>query len=289
MTNNSVSVNLCEGVIRRPSSFLFQFFDTLTNLSHIKKGIIWGWYQYLSKLDGAADWTFMNYGYAPLDQRELELELRPEDQQNRYCIQLYQRVAGAVELCGKSLLEVGCGRGGGASFIARYHQPHSLTAVDFSSRAVAFCKGHYHDEGLSFLHADAERLPLPADSFDAVINVESSHCYNSMDRFLREVRRVLRPGGHFLFADIRLYEAAPLLRKQLSCAGLRLLEEERMNTNVLKALELDNERKLTLIRNTAPRFMQERLQQFAGLMGSPVHRRFLTDEWEYLRFTLEKV
>jgi SAM-dependent methyltransferase len=289
VTNNSVSVNFGEGVTRRPASFMFRIFDTLASLSLVKKVIIRAWYQYLSTLDRNADWTFMNYGYAPLDGREPEIELYPEDQPNRYCIRLYQRVTGAIDLRGKNLLEVGCGRGGGASFIKRYSQPRSMTAVDFSSRAIAFCQSHYRSEGLTFLHADAESLPLPAASFDVVINVESSHCYNSMDRFLREVSRVLRPGGHFLFADIRLREAVPLLREQLARASLRVLEEELITANVLKALELDNERKLVLIQSKAPGFVRARLQQFAGLTGSPVYRRFLTGEWEYFRFTLQKV
>jgi ubiquinone/menaquinone biosynthesis C-methylase UbiE len=289
VTNNSVSVSFDESVIRRPASLMFRFFDSLADISPVKKIIIRSWYQYLSSLDRDAEVTFMNYGYAPLDKGEPEMKLRTEDQPNRYCIQLYQRVAGVVELRGKNLLEVGCGRGGGASFIARYQQPGSMMAVDFSSRAIDFCRGHYRDEGLSFHKADAENLPYSADSFDVIINVESSHCYNSMARFLREVVRVLRPGGHFLFADIRRPASVPLLREQLKRAGLRVLEEELINANVLKALELDNERKLALIRSKAPRFVQGRLQQFAGLMGSPVYRKFLTGEWEYLRFALQKM
>jgi SAM-dependent methyltransferase len=41
---------------------------------------------------------------------------------------------------------------------------------------------------------------------DAVVNIESSHCYESMDTFLSEACRVLRPGGRFFFADLRKYE-----------------------------------------------------------------------------------
>ncbi len=36
-----------------------------------------------------------------------------------------------------------------------------------------------------------------------MINIESSHCYGSMTRFLSEVSRVLRPNGYLLLADLR--------------------------------------------------------------------------------------
>ena len=58
-----------------------------------------------------------------------------------------------------------------------------------------------HDTLLA--HVDSEDLPFPDDSFDAVINIESSHTYPNFSRFLAEVARVLRPGGHFLYTDVR--------------------------------------------------------------------------------------
>ena len=55
----------------------------------------------------------------------------------------------------------------------------------------------------SLCPGDAENLPFEDNSFDAIINVESSHCYGNVEQFLREVHRVLRPGGDFLFVDLR--------------------------------------------------------------------------------------
>jgi ubiquinone/menaquinone biosynthesis C-methylase UbiE len=53
------------------------------------------------------------------------------------------------------------------------------------------------------VQGDAENLPFDDESFDAVINIEASHLYPQLPRFLAEVARVLRPGGHFLYADLR--------------------------------------------------------------------------------------
>ena len=56
------------------------------------------------------------------------------------------------------------------------------------------------------MQADAEKLPFDDESFDAIINVESSHCYPHIDSFLSEVRRVLAPGGCFGIVDFRKIE-----------------------------------------------------------------------------------
>ena len=61
------------------------------------------------------------------------------------------------------------------------------------------------------MQGDAQNLPFPDESFDAVINVEASHIYPNFERFLGEVARVLRPGGHFLYADFRNRDGLPRL------------------------------------------------------------------------------
>jgi ubiquinone/menaquinone biosynthesis C-methylase UbiE len=54
---------------------------------------------------------------------------------------------------------------------------------------------------LSFIKGDAEALAFDAGSFGAVINIESSHCYGSMETFLANAKRVLCQKGYFLYAD----------------------------------------------------------------------------------------
>jgi ubiquinone/menaquinone biosynthesis C-methylase UbiE len=45
------------------------------------------------------------------------------------------------------------------------------------------------------VQGDAQNLPFPDQSFDAVINVEASHIYPEFERFVGEVARVLPPEG----------------------------------------------------------------------------------------------
>jgi SAM-dependent methyltransferase len=247
------------------------------------------WYSAISRLDRDADMTFMNYGWADLDHGAPALALPPEDERNRYCIQLYHRVAGAVELRGRDVLEVGCGRGGGAAYIARALQPRTTTGLDYTRQSIEFCRRHHAAPGLSFVQGDAEALQFPAGSFDAVVNVESSHCYGSMAKFLGGVRRVLRPGGHFLYADHRDRANLATWRRQLADSGLNVLDEDPINANVVRALELDDARKRALIDRRVPEMLRPMFYEFAAMQGTRSLYGTLRDGTKtYMRFVLQK-
>ena len=170
---------------------VFYFFDLFPRL---KKWFWKTWYTVFAQKVSNSDLKFMNYGYFD---SELNLKLGPEDEVNRYTIQLYHHVATQINLKDLKVLEVGSGRGGGADYIARYLNPKKMTGIDISPSAIALCKKNYTSSNLVFQQGDAEQLPFLNNSFDAIINVESSHCYASMDKFLNEVKRVLKPGGSF--------------------------------------------------------------------------------------------
>lgn len=255
---------------------------------NVKSPLKRAWYEGISALDREADMLFMNYGWAPVA-GDACLALRPEDESNRYSIQLYHRVASATDLVGLDVLEVGCGRGGGASYVMRYLGPRTLIGVDRTARAISFCQEHYLIHGLTFVRGDAEALEFDEGMFDAVINVESSHCYGAMDRFLAEVYRVLKPGGSLLYADLWDREVVSLLRRQFDEAGLAVVEEELLNDAVVRALKLDDARKKALIQAKVPRLLRPVFIQFAAMEGiASSHEMLRRGASQYWRFVLQK-
>jgi SAM-dependent methyltransferase len=243
------------------------------------------WYRFMTHLDKEADMVFMNYGFAEAGS---QLELLGEDEVNRYCIQLYHHVASGVELKDRDVLEIGCGRGGGASYVARYLGPRSVTGMDLAPNAVEFCRGHHNADGLDFVCGDAVDLPFADGSFDAVINVESSHCYSSMREFLGEVHRTLRPDGHLLLADRRDRRGIVALRSQFARHGFHVVSERRITPNILRALDMDNERKLALIHRGVPGLWRKMFKQFAATPGTSMYESFRKGHWEYFSFVLRR-
>jgi hypothetical protein len=115
-----------------------KIFATLLKLSpsSIQNKLWKWWYQKLSKSHDKKDFRFMNYGY--IDSTPPSLEFY--DEPYRLFIQLYEMNIRNIEFHNKWPLEVGSGRGGGASWVARTMNPSSLTGVDFSGEAVSLSK-----------------------------------------------------------------------------------------------------------------------------------------------------
>ncbi|MET4098114.1 SAM-dependent methyltransferase [Agrococcus sp. UYP10] len=244
-------------------------------------------YELLAARVQRPEWAFMNYGYLvqpPADRPVLDAA----DEPDRLCIQLYDHVLTGTDLRGADVLEVGCGRGGGASFIARYRAPRATIGLDLSRRAVALCRRHRRAPGLSFVEGDALALPFPDDAFDAVVNVESSHCYSSMDDFLAEVHRVLRPGGSLLFADLRPAREMAALRRRLGEGPLELVDLDDITADVRGALDLDDDRRRALMEAWIPRRFHRAFAPFAGFRGTETFAKLERREIQYVSARLVK-
>ncbi len=235
----------------------------------------------------AAHWTFMNYGYLDEDESRRPT-LAPADRDERYPIYLYHRVASQVDLSGREILEVGSGRGGGASYVKRYLGPRRVVGVDIAHSAVALCRRVHRVEGLEFRQGEAQALPVEDASFDAVLNVESSHCYPSIDRFLAEVMRALRPGGHFLYADLHHEATLRDFERACAAAGLEIVERADISAGVARALEEDSERRRRWSEENAPVFAQGAVQAFVGVRGTRVPRALARGSTLYLAYVMRK-
>lgn len=246
------------------------------------------WYRYVSSVFMDPRVVFLNYGYADLDGDTAKLGLQTIDEPNRYSIQLYHHAASAIDLNRLGVLEVSCGHGGGASYMMRYLKPKFIVAVDRNGKAMDSCKRHSSVDGLSFSQGDAESLQFLDNTFDVIVNVEASHCYGDMDRFLSEVARVLRPGGYFLFADIRFRSEGRRLHEQLVRSSLEIIKQEVISPNVVRGLELDSERRLNLIAQLVPKMLRQLFRQFAGVKGSQLYKGLRSGGQVYVSYALQK-
>jgi SAM-dependent methyltransferase len=237
------------------------------------------WYPYVTRRLRGEEVEFLNYGFET--DPPMGLPLAPADEPDRACIQLYHHVGTQVELAGKHVLEVSCGHGGGASYLARTQQPATYTGIDVNAAGIRLCEERHTVEGLSFFRGDAESLPFASETVDVVINIEASHCYGEFPQFLEEVARVLRPGGHFLYADFRFDSERPAWELALASCPLEVLRGQVISLEVLRGLDLNAPRSLDLITRRLPKWMHSPGRDFAGIPGSYVYRALQSSKAVY--------
>jgi len=260
--------------------------DHLFSIGWIGKALWKLWYPLLTRRLQGEEVLFLNYAYE--EEPPMCIPLSPEDEMNRACIQLYHHVATQAPLRGKSVLEVSFGHGGGASYLARALQPQRYTALDLNPAGIRLCLERHQIEGLVFIRGDAENLPFAPETFDAVINVEASHCYPNFPRFLAEVARVLRPGGHFLYADFRFGDRLAEWEQAISAAPLQILRTRNINAEVLRGMNQNSSRSLDLVERRLPKFLRSLGRDFAGTKGSRIYNALYSGELSYRSYCFEK-
>lgn len=108
-------------------------------------------------------------------------------------------------VCGKVVLDVASGEGYGSRLLAEVAE--SIMGVDVDPAAVSHAAKTYIRSNLSYRHGSATALPLDDASVDAVVSFETLEHLDDHDGMLREVKRVLRPGGLMVMStpDKRFY------------------------------------------------------------------------------------
>jgi O-methyltransferase len=185
------------------------------------------------------EFIFLNYGYAHASTGAGDW-IEPRDHCYKLHLNLVHHVLSGVALAGRRVLEVGSGRGGNCYFLSRYTQANQIYGIDLCEANVRFCQAVHHLPNVTFLRGDAQQLPFSGETFDVVLNLESSHCYPHFERFLAEVYRVLKPGGIFCYADLWFLQFVKLdwdsRKRALDAAPFSILSEEDISEPVFQAL-----------------------------------------------------
>lgn len=105
---------------------------------------------------------------------------------------------------GKDVLDIACGEGYGSSILAE--AARSVTGVDVDAAAVAHAGKAYPRANLKFMHGDCAAIPLADASVDCVVSFETLEHHDQHEEMLREVKRVLRPGGVLVISTPDRYE-----------------------------------------------------------------------------------
>ena len=210
---------------------------------------------------------FMNHGFYP-PYRSLEKYFL------RNQASLYFNLIEDLDLSNKSLLDVGCGRGGGAMVYRDHTNIRNISACDINPLSIKFCKTAH--TGIDFKVCNATALEYDDQSFNIITNVESSHCYSNFEKFINEVYRVLAPGGIFCYTDV-FYPNDLKITTLYQSKLFKNIEEKNITKNVLDSCR-DNKKSFSQISDI-------KLRDFFVNIATEKEQSYCTGTISYRKFT----
>ena len=139
-----------------------------------------------------------------------------------------------ILISNKNILEIGCGNGGGLINIGKNFPLSKFIGIDFSAKNIKKCKKNNTYTNINFNVDNAEHLFTCNDnSYDIVINVESSHCYENIQKFYNNVYRVLKKDGIFCYTDFAQTNSWKHLEELIINNGFELIDKNDITENVL--------------------------------------------------------
>jgi ubiquinone/menaquinone biosynthesis C-methylase UbiE/uncharacterized membrane protein YphA (DoxX/SURF4 family) len=120
----------------------------------------------------------------------------------------------------RRLLDVGCGPGQVTLFIAESLPGTDVTGVDIAPTMIELARGHAAKspavDRVRFEVADVAHLPFPDGTFDVVASTGSIKHWPDQRAALRELHRVLVPGGRVLLAEMNRLAPPAAIERQRS-------------------------------------------------------------------------
>lgn len=107
-------------------------------------------------------------------------------------------------------IEIACGTGTLLELVLKWRKwkrlpTVNIVGVDYAESMLAGARKRFvGNKNISFRHADAAKLPFAEASFDTANIANAVHCFPEVELSLREVFRVLKPGGS-MAANVLLY------------------------------------------------------------------------------------
>jgi SAM-dependent methyltransferase len=100
---------------------------------------------------------------------------------------------------GKIVLDIASGEGYGSSMLAKVAE--KVFGVDISVDSVSHARERYQEENLEFIVGSCDSIPLPDFSVDLVVSFETIEHHEKHEEMIREIKRVLRPGGALIISS----------------------------------------------------------------------------------------
>lgn len=258
------------------------------------------------------------------DESESERAFRASYEHDKYQLQLYKEL---VALAGEdhptlrrrkklSILDVGCGAGGGLCELQTMFPQAEIAGLDLSIQALERSKEAWHrfaahvsefrDRKLRLYHQSCEIMRGVAScSVDVVVAVQSLQEVRDLDQGVSEIERVLKPGGLLFVADFippdeqadhvhrsllgPIASGSPTSKHADAAPAFEVVHEQLASFEAAMGSKLGSAKTDELILRFTPEEFHDELRSFFFVENSPLYEMLARDQMGYRLVCLQKL
>lgn len=148
----------------------------------------------------------------------------------------------SAKAAGKKILEIGCGDGYGAYYLAQAAQ--EVTGIDYENEVILRAQDKYKSSNLKFITMEATDLRFEDGAFDIICSFQVIEHIpeENLPRYLSEIRRALKDNGSFYLSTLNLAHnmKSPVTYKknQAHCKEFRLPELKGLLSSFFSGIEI---------------------------------------------------
>ena len=136
----------------------------------------------------------MNVGYYPSSNIVQE-----KDTMFKNDITMYLRMLDNIDTHSKTILDIGCGRGGGTVVYQEYFKFKKIVGIDINKDLIDFCNKKHKD--IEFHIMDIDNISFNDNSFDIVTAIESLYYCKNQTKLFNNINKIIKHEGYFIISD----------------------------------------------------------------------------------------
>lgn len=241
-------------------------------------------YNFIGNFSWLSSSQYMNHGVA---EEGMTVDNTSLLEMMQFARNLYLHLFKQAPPDGKCVMEIGCGRGAGLAVMHEFYNPSRTVGVDLSDTNIRRCRKTHGKLGIEFIRGDAEKQIFPDKTFDAVFNLESSHCYVSKKSFYSNVHSVLKDDGTFVYSDAFWKTTLDTeVEKVLDEVGFIIEKKEDITEKVFRSIKIKAYIKEHFMKKGILRFKV--MNNFVAGPGSMMYECFDNGSVVYNLYVLKK-
>jgi ubiquinone/menaquinone biosynthesis C-methylase UbiE len=186
--------------------------------------------------------VFMNDGFCDLDDLGYPKDFNDVDEVTqidknkhwKYQIKLYKELLSTADINKKnskgSILDFGCGRGGGISFYKNFYNFNYAIGLDLNINHIRDAKKH--EPNVKFNLSTYRKLPVESNSIDVVTCLESIGYYKKIELFINELFRITKNKSKIIISTNGTEDFFKNLIDKFEDAGFKMLKNRDITKNV---------------------------------------------------------